>query len=124
MYHQLQTSDERRRDPLLRDLIDRCQPGLQRVGFHLQRRGSNGDLSWVRFGRPGQDGHGLDGTLMLLLAHHRGEHAMIAEWLFTESLLDIQTPRFKQIQRYADETTVPQLVDQMVDSVCSWPTLA
>jgi len=39
-------SQERRRDLRLREVFDRCQPGLEHYGFHLDDRGSTEDCGW------------------------------------------------------------------------------
>jgi class 3 adenylate cyclase len=43
---------ERRRDRVLRDLIDEVQPVLAAQAFRLAERGVQGDCRWVEFARP------------------------------------------------------------------------
>ena len=46
---------ERRRDRVLRDLIDELQPVLAANAFQLAERGIDGDCRWAEFARPSTD---------------------------------------------------------------------
>ena len=115
-------SADRRRDLLLRDIVCRCQTVLEPRGFELDGRGSADAMSWVRFGCHMHDDRGDDGILVILLAHDRREHAILAESRFADRLLAIDTPRRKRVQRYADPADPHQLARDLVDALASWPS--
>jgi hypothetical protein len=114
------TESDRRRDLVLRNLVERCQSGLRPSGFRLHGRGSGGDSSWVRFHRPVRDGHGRDGTLVLLMAHGRGDCAFVVAQYFEDATLAVQTPVRRLIHHYDRDSDLPSLVQEVVDTVCSW----
>ena len=116
------TTGERRRDLLLRDIVSRCQPNLEERGFRLDGRGCAGPLCWVRFGRHTRDGAGHDGTLVLLMAHDQQERAVLVESRFADRALQVQTPRGKRIQRYEAPPQMPRVAQETVAAVCGWPT--
>ena len=117
-----QGGTDRRSDLLLRDVVHRCQPDLERRGFRLDGRGSSGDQSWVRFRCPSRDARGHDGSLVLLVAHGRRDHALLVDAYFVDALLDTQTPQRRLLQRYEQEAELPRVVREVVDTVRSWPT--
>jgi hypothetical protein len=98
----MEIPDDRRRDPLLRDIVCRCQTVLEPRGFRLDDRGH-------------------DGTLVLLLAHDRREHALLAESRFADDSLAIDTPRGKRVQYYAAPADPRQLAGELIDDLASWP---
>ena len=102
---------DRRRDLLLRDIVNRCQPSLEQRGFHLDGRGCTGPLCWVRFGCHARDDDEHAGTLVLLVAHDQAERA-----------LQVQTPRRKRIQRYEAPVQKPLVAQETVAAVCAWPS--
>jgi hypothetical protein len=117
----MEIPDDRRRDPLLRDIVCRCQTVLEPRGFRLDGRGSADAMSWVRFGRHTHDDSGEDGTLVLLLAHDRRAHALLAESRFADHALAIDTPRGKRVQYYAAPADPRQLARELIDDLASWP---
>jgi hypothetical protein len=119
-----QPGDDRRKDYLLRDVVRGCQNGLEAHGFRLEGRGSSGEQSWVRFQRPVQDPNGQDGTLVFLVAHGRGEQALLVDAYFVDTDLAIHSPRRKLLHRYSQDAEVPRIVREVVDTVCSWPPQA
>jgi hypothetical protein len=114
------TESDRRQDPVLRHLVERCQRGLRPAGFRLDGRGTAGDSSWVRFQRPLRDHQGRDGTLVLLMAHGRGDRAFVVAQYFEDATLAVQTPLRRLIHRYDRESDLPGLLQEVVDTVCSW----
>jgi hypothetical protein len=117
----MEIPDDRRRDPLLRDIVCRCQTVLEPRGFRLDGRGSADAMSWVRFGRHTHDDRGHDGTLVLLLAHDRREHALLAESRFADDSLAIDTAPGKRVQYYAAPADPRQLAGELIDDLASWP---
>jgi hypothetical protein len=113
--------DDRRKDLLLRDVVRGCQSGLEAHGFRLEGRGSAGERNWVRFQCPVRDSNGQDGTLVFLVAHGRGEQALLVDAYFVDTDLSIHSPRRKLLHRYTQDAEVPRLVREVVDTVCSWP---
>ena len=120
MFSTPSTPTERRRDPLLRDLVSQCQGRLGRRGFSLAQRGSSAEHSWVQFRCPARDPAGLDGTLMVLVAHGQREHTVMVDAYFVDSSLEIHTPRHKLLHRYAPESELPGVVREVVDTVSEW----
>jgi hypothetical protein len=118
----METHSDRRCDPLLRDIVCRCQSVLEPAGFCLDGRGSAEAVSWVRFGRHALDDRGHEGTLVLLLAHDRGQRALLAESRFADRTLAIDTPRHKRVQYYAPPADPDVLARELVDTVHSWPS--
>src|SRR5262245_1728378 len=82
------TTVERRSDPLLRDVVNRCQPHLEASGFRLAGRGSADDRSWVEFRRPEHDPAGEDGSLVLMMGHERRKQALMVDAYFVDPALD------------------------------------
>jgi hypothetical protein len=115
---------DRRKDFLLRDVVRGCQSGLEEHGFRLEGRGTAGERSWVRFQRPAQDPNGQDGTLVVLVAHGRGEQALLVDAYFVDTDLSIHSPRRKLLHRYTSDAEMPRVVREVVDTVCSWPQQA
>jgi hypothetical protein len=111
------TSQERRRDLLLREVVDRCQPDLEQLGFCLDDRGSTEDCGWVRFNRCTRDVHSRQGTLVLLVAHARRDCVWLVDTRFIDTALEIQTPGRKRVHRYDPGATTPQLTREVVDVV-------
>jgi hypothetical protein len=116
------TYRERRRDLLLREIVNRCQPSLEQRGFQLDGRGCTGPLCWVRFGCHTRDDSGHAGTLVLLVAHDQTERAVLVESRFADRALQIQTPRRKRIQRYEAPVQMPLVAQETVAAVCAWPS--
>ncbi|HZS02042.1 MAG TPA: hypothetical protein VFE37_25215 [Chloroflexota bacterium] len=114
------THDDRRRDLLLREIVNRCQPSLEQRGFQLDGRGNAGPRCWVRFGRDTQDGAGHPGTLVLLVAHDREERAVLVESRFADRALQVQTPRRKRIHRYEAPRQMPAVAQETVAAVSHW----
>jgi diguanylate cyclase (GGDEF)-like protein len=112
------TTVERRSDPLLRDVVNRCQPHLEASGFRLAGRGSADDRSWVEFHRPERDPAGEDGSLVLMMGHERRKQALMVDAYFVDPALD-HTPRHKLLCRYQGEE-LPSAVHHLVDKVRSW----
>ncbi len=111
---------ERRTDLLLRDVVQQCLGMLEQHGFHLERRGTSSEHSWVQLRCPTRDGHGHAGALMLLLAHGRRERTLVVDAYFVDAALGIHTPRRKLLHRYAPESELPGVVREVVDAVSSW----
>jgi len=112
------TTVERRSDPLLRDVVNRCQPHLEASGFRLAGRGSAENRSWVEFHRPERDPAGEDGSLVLMMGHERRKQALMVDAYFVDPALD-HTPRHKLLCRYQGEE-LPSAVHELVDKVRSW----
>ncbi|HZS02416.1 MAG TPA: hypothetical protein VFE37_27120 [Chloroflexota bacterium] len=111
---------ERRRDPLLRTIVQLCVKSLGKRGFHLARRGSSADHSWVQLGCPARDSSGHEGTLMVLVAHGRQERTVMVDAYFVDAALGVQTPRHKVLHRYAPESELPRVVREVADAVDGW----
>jgi hypothetical protein len=114
------TERDRRRDPLLRKLVQQCMGSLGKRGFQLARRGSSAEHSWVQLRCPARDPSGLDGTLMVLVAHGQREHTVMVDAYFVDSLLGVQTPRHKLLHRYAPESELPGVVGEVAHAVEDW----
>ena len=111
---------DRRRDPLLRNLVRQCLGSLGRRGFRLAQRGSSADHSWVQLRCPARDPTGLDGTLMVLVAHGQRERMVMVDAYFVDTALGIQTPRHKLLHRYAPESELPGVVREVAHAVKDW----
>jgi hypothetical protein len=113
---------ERRKDGLLRNVVEQFRPELERCGFHLVRRGSSIDHSWVQFRRPARDPSGQDGTLVITMAHGQQERALLVDSYFVDSVLRIETPTRKLLHRYQEESELPGVVDELVAALGDWST--
>jgi hypothetical protein len=111
---------ERRSDELLRSVVQYCGAELAQHGFALDGRGRSEGRGWVRFGRPGRDAEGHQGTLVLLVAHGRAERTLLFDAYFIDDALDVHTPHAKLVQWYEDDAELPSLIRQAVDHVCNW----
>ncbi|HEY7067032.1 MAG TPA: hypothetical protein VII06_36545 [Chloroflexota bacterium] len=111
---------DRRHDPLLRTLVQHCLGSLGRRGFRLAERGGSGGHRWVQLHCPARDPSGLDGTLMVLVAHGQRERTVMVDAYFVDSALGIQTPRHKLLRRYAPEAELPGMVREVVDAIQQW----
>jgi hypothetical protein len=114
--------DDRRADPLFRDLVQDCQTSLDPQGFGLASRGTSESANWVRFYCPAQNALQEAGTLMLLLAHSPSGHTFLADAYFEDAALRIRVPHRKLVQRYDAGDALPKLMHQFVTSVSSWTT--
>lgn len=114
------TDRDRRRDPLLRNLVQQCMGSLGRRGFRLARRGSSADHSWVQLRCPARDLTGLDGTLMVLVAHGQRERTVMVDAYFVDAALGVQTPRHKLLHRYAPESELPGVISEVAHVVEDW----
>ncbi len=114
------TAPERRRDPLLRDLVSQCLGSLRKRGFSLTRRGSSAEHSWVQFRAPARDPSGLDGTMMVLVAHGQRERTVMVDAYFVDAALGIHVPRHKVLHRYAPESELPGVVREVAEAVSQW----
>jgi hypothetical protein len=112
--------EDRRTDPLFRDLVQDCQAILDAQGFGLTSRGCCHTANWVRFSCPAQNTLRQDGTLSVLLAHSPGEHAVLADAYFEDTALRIPVPHRKLLQRYDAEHPLPPVMREFVTSVCGW----
>jgi hypothetical protein len=111
---------DRRRDPLLRKLVQQCLGSLGQRGFRLARRGGSAEHRWVQLRCPARDPSGLDGTLMVLVAHGQREHTVMVDAYFVDATLGIQTPRHKLLHRYAPESELPGVVREVAHAVEDW----
>ncbi|HLH22882.1 MAG TPA: hypothetical protein VK066_10180 [Chloroflexota bacterium] len=116
-----QAVPDRRRDPLLRHLVQQCLGSFGQRGFHLALRGSSAEHSWVQLRGPARDPSGQDGTLMVLVAHGQRERTVMVDAYFVDSALGLQTPRHKLLHRYAPESELPRVVREVAQAVEGWP---
>ncbi len=105
---------ERRRDPVLRTVVDRCDRALALEGFRLEGRGNAEDKSWVRFRRAEDPAAGDDGALVLVVAHGRRERALLVNAYSVEDELSPPTPRARLMQHYRDASELPFCVRRIV----------
>ena len=110
----------RRRDELLRSVVQYCRADLGQHGFALDGRGGSEGRPRVRFCRPGRDAGGHHGTLVLLVAHGQPERALLFDAYFVDRALDVHTPHAKLLQWYDGDAELPSLIRQALDRVCTW----
>jgi len=111
---------DRRRDGLLRGVVDRFRPELEGCEFELAGRGNSTDHSWVQFRRETRDPTGRDGTLVLTMAHGPTERALLVDSYFVDSLLSIETPTRKFLHRYGAESDLAGLLRELMSSIRDW----
>jgi len=111
------SSDDRRTDSLLRDLVQDCQAILAAQGFELTSRGTSYSGNWVRFSGPARHPVGRAGTLTVLLAHSPGERAVLADAYFEDTEPRIPVPQRKLLQRYDVADTLPPVLREFVTAV-------
>jgi hypothetical protein len=111
---------DRRRDPLLRQLVKQCMGSLGQRGFRLAQRGGSAEHRWLQLRCPARDPSGLDGTLMVLVAHGQREHTVMVDAYFVDAALGVQTPRHKLLHRYAPESELPGVVHEVAHAVEGW----
>jgi hypothetical protein len=111
---------DRRRDGLLRGVVERFQPELERSGFELARRGNSTDHSWVQFRRETRDPTGHDGMLVLTMTHGLTDRALLVDSYFVDSVLNIETPARKFLHRYESESDLAGLVRELMSSIRAW----
>lgn len=110
---------ERRRDPVLRAIVERCQRELAPRGFQLEERGNAYDKGWVRFRGPGQGARGERGSLLLLLAHGRRERAMLVNTYFVDAASQLPTLHSRFTRHYKDPSELPFLARRVVQALAS-----
>ena len=111
---------DRRRDGLLREVVERFRPELEHSGFELARRGNSTDHSWVQFRRESRDTTGHAGTLMLTMTHGLTDRALLVDSYFVDNVLSIETPARKFLHRYEAESDLAGLVRELMDSIRAW----
>ncbi len=115
-----ETQGDRRRDALLRNLVQQCLGSLRERGFALAQRGDSANHSWVQLQGPARDPNGYDGMLVMLIAHGRRERTVMVDAYFEDATLQTQTPQHKVLHRYAPESELPRIVREVVDQVSTW----
>ena len=113
---------DRRRDPLLRQLVQQCMGSLGKRGFRLAQRGGSDEHRWVQLRCPARDPTGLDGDLMVLVAHGQREHTVMVDAYFVDATLGVHTPWHKLLHRYAPESELPGVVREVARAVEDWRT--
>ncbi len=119
-----ESTEARRYDLILRDIVSRCQLDLEQRGFQFDGRGAVDSLRWVRFGRRTRDATGRSGTLVLLVAHDQQARALVAESHFVDRVLQIQTPRQKRIYHYDQPQDEARVTCEMVSTLSAWSEAA
>jgi hypothetical protein len=114
------SDQDRRRDPLLRQLVQQCMGSLGQRGFRLAQRGGSDDHRWVRLRRPARDPSGVDSDLMVLVAHGQRERTVMVDAYFVDTALGAQAPWHKLLHRYAPESELPGVVREVAHVVEDW----
>jgi hypothetical protein len=111
---------DRRKDGLLRGVVEHFRPELERCGFQLARRGNSTDHSWVQFRRETSDPTGRDGTQVVTMAHGVHERALLVDSYFVDSALSIETPTRKVVHRYGADSDLAGLVREVMGTIRGW----
>jgi hypothetical protein len=86
----MQFPSERRRDPMLRQIVNTCNPLLAAHGFELTHRGQALSATFIGFRRPAEAdvppekrtavvlGHDPSRRVLLAHCHHNGAHNALA----------------------------------------------